>query len=506
MRILSTPIAAPVEWPAARPPGVSPDLLPAFLFPPGTDALRAKLINPETLVVTTGQQPGLFTGPLYTIYKALSAAALAKQLEERWDRPVQAVFWIAGDDHDFAEANHLGWPAADGVSGVTLRHRESDAALTPMYREPLGPEVVAALERFEQELPGGEFKAEVVDWLGRYYQPAVTVAESFAGALAELLAPHGVLCFISTHHAAKRAGARHIIKALGLARDLDQDLGRRSRELIAAGADPGVPVGDAATLVMLESAAGRDRLVIDGDGFISRRGGVRFSLAELQAIAAEFPERLSANVLLRPVIESALLPTVAYMAGPGELRYLALTTPIYDRMRIHRQLPLPRWSGVMVEPRVDRTLTKYGADVDELLAPGGALEARVVRAQLPKDALEAFSDLRARIIAGYERIEPVAVGVDPTLKKPVESARQHALSESQDLEKRLIQHLKRRQETELKQIERAREAILPSGKPQERVFGIASYLARYGSGILDEVRAAIEPWYRTALEAQPQSS
>lgn len=507
MRILPIAIAAPVEWPAARASGVAPDLLPAFLYPPGSEPLRARLENPETLVVTTGQQPGLFTGPLYTIYKALSAAALARRLEERWERPVQAVFWVAGDDHDFAEANHVGWPAADGtVSGVTLRHRAPDAPLTPMYREVLGPEVTVALDRLEQDLPGGEFKAEAMAWLRKYYTPATTVAESYAGALAELLVGEGVLCFVSTHRAAKRAAARHVIRALGLSRDLDQDLAGRARELALAGRDPGVAAGDGATLVMLESGAGRDRLMMQGDGFVTRRSGEKFSLAALQAIGADAPERLSGNVLLRPVIESALLPTVAYMAGPGELRYLALTPPIYYRMRIHRQLPLPRWSGILVEPRVDRTLAKYAADIDQLLAPNGALEAKVVRSQLPAEALDAFADMRAMIETGYARIEPVAVDVDPTLKKPVESARQHALSENQELEKRLIQHLKRRQETELAQIRRAREAVLPDGKPQERVFGIVPYLARYGPGVIEEIAAVITAWYGAALEAQPQPS
>jgi uncharacterized protein YllA (UPF0747 family) len=315
-----------------------------------------------------------------------------------------------------------------------------------------------------------------------------------------------VLCFDSTHRAAKRATARHIVKALGMARDLDRDLANRSRELVAAGRDPGVPVGDGATLVMLESRLGRDRLVTDAEGFVARRSGEHFSLADLQAIAAQAPERLSGNVLLRPVLESALLPTVAYLGGPGELRYLELTTPIYDRMRVHRQLPIARWSGILVEPRVDRTLDKYGADLAELLTPGGALEHRVVRSQMPPDLEATFRDLRALIEEHYSRVEPLALSVDPTLKRPVEAARQHAISESQDLEKRIVGHLKRRQETELTQIERARNAVLPDGKPQERVFGITPFLARYGPGVLAQLAESVTAWYAAALEAQPQPS
>lgn len=501
VRIVPTALAAPIEWPPARSAEPIQQLLNAFLRPPQGELLLAKLQDPETLLVTTGQQPGLFTGPLYTIYKALSAAALARQLEERWQRPVQAVFWVAGDDHDFVEANHLGWPATDGsVATLVLRERNPEAPLTPMYRELLGPEVLPALQRLEQELPGAESKPEVLAWLRRHYAPGATMAASFAGALAELVAPYGVLCFDSTHRDAKRAAARHIIRSLGLARDLDRDLVQRARELAAAGLDPGVPVGDGATLVMLESRLGRDRLVPNGDGFATRRSGEQFSLADLQKIAANEPERLSGNVLLRPVLESAILPTVAYVAGPGELRYLALTTPIYDRMRVHRQLPVPRWSGILVEPRVDRTLEKFGADLSELLRPG-ALEDRVIRAQMPAEVLAALAELRRSVTDIYGRIEPRVVEIDPTLQKPVESARQHALSESQDLEKRVGQHLKRRQETELTQIGRARIAVLPDGKPQERVYGVIGYLARYGPGVLDLLAENIGGWYATALEA-----
>jgi bacillithiol synthase len=507
VRFVSTAIAAPLEWPAARAAHDITDLLDAFLPARGTEPLFRKLKDPETLLVTTGQQPGLLTGPLYTIHKALSAAALARHLEDRWQRPVQAVFWVAGDDHDFAEANHAAWPGADGgVSRIVLRDRSAEAPLTPMYREKVGPEILPVIDLLERELPGSEFKAETVSWIQRHYRPEATLAGSFGAALAELLAPQGILVFDSTHRASKRAQARHIVRALGLASDLDRDLEQQARQLAEVRLDPGVTVGDGATLVMLESTLGRDRLVMSGKGFVTRRSGEHFTLAALEAIAAEEPERLSGNVLLRPVLESAVLPSVAYVAGPGELRYLALTPPVFDRMRVHRQLPIPRWSGIMVEPRVDRTLDKFGADLPELLAPGNALEKRVIRDQLPPEILASFAELRRQLADLYGRIEPLVLEIDPTLRKPVESARQHALSESQELERRIVQHLKRRQETELAQIERARIAVLADGKPQERIFCIVPYVARYGPGLLDQLAEAIAAWYAAALEAQPLPS
>jgi bacillithiol biosynthesis cysteine-adding enzyme BshC len=501
LRLVPTPLAPTVEPPAPREGHFEPALADAIIPSPTREATLARLGEPGAMVITTGQQPGLFTGPLYTIYKALSTAALARVLERQWQRPVVPVFWVAGDDHDFAEASQASWITGDGaLVTAALPPRPSEAPLTPMYRQPLGPEVEPILESLAADLPASEFRDVTIAWLRRHYQPAATVAGSFGGALAELLAPMGVAVLDSTHTAVKRAAARHLVRALGLARELDRDLGHRAEELRLGGADPGVPVGDGATLVMLEGAQGRDRLVIDDGGFMTRRGRERFDLAALQNIAATEPQRLSPNVLLRPVIESALLPTVAYLAGPGELRYLALTPPVYERMRIPRQLALPRWSGILVEPRVERVLQKFNIELDDLLAPAGALEAKLIRSHLPDEAAQALARLRADLETGYEALGRSATEIDPTLARPVQGARNQGLSGVHDIERKLLQHLKRRQEIELGQITKARGMVLPDNKPQERTLTVAPFLARYGPALLTELSEAIEGWYASALE------
>jgi bacillithiol biosynthesis cysteine-adding enzyme BshC len=460
-----------------------------------------RLAEPGAFAVTTGQQPGLFTGPLYTIHKALSTAALARVLERQWQHPVVPVFWVAGDDHDYAEASHASWVAPDGVvKTFQLPPRPPDAPLTPMYRELLGPEIEDALEALASDLPASEFRDSTLDWLRRHYRPTATVAGSFAGALAEILAPAGIICLNSTHPAVKRAEARHLIRALGLARELDRDLASRAEELQMAGMDPGVPVGDGATLVMLEASQGRDRLVAEDGAFVTRRSRERFDLAALQQIGASEPERLSPNVLLRPAIESALIPTAAYLAGPGELRYLGLTQPVYERMRIPRQLAIPRWSGILVEPKVDRVLQKFQIDLSDLLEPPGALEQRLIRSQLPDEALRALAEMRESLESGYQSLGQSAAVIDPTLARPVQGAKHQALSGLQEVERKLIQHLKRRQETELNQIVRARAMVLPENKPQERVLTIAPFLARYGTTLITELCDSIEAWYAAALE------
>lgn len=505
--IHNTPLAEAPGLPEARAGGWNESLTPALIQAPGLDGILARLREPGALLVTTGQQPGLFTGPSYAVSKALSARALARVLERRWGRPVVPVYWVPGDDHDFDEVSWAAWIAGDGgLMRATLEPRAADRPLTPLSRLPLGPGVLPALDAFEQSLPASEGRDRTVSWLRRHYAPETSVAHAFGGAMAELLAPLGVACIDPTHAAAKAAAAPLLATALRDAAIIDRDLAAHAESLLAQGRDPGVPVGEGATLVFLEDAEGRDRLVLHPGGYQTRRSRRSLSLTELEAIAREEPERLSGNVLLRPVLESHLLPTVAYVAGPGELRYLTLTPPLYQRLAVHRQRPVPRWSGLLIEPRVTRTLAKFSATLEELLEDGGALEARIARQALPPGSEQAFRELRAAIEAGYDPVVGIATRVDPTLERPAAAARGQALFGIQELEKKLMQHARKREATELEQVAKARLSARPEGKPQERVLTMAGWLGRYGWDLLDALAGHIDAWYARALEAAPPTA
>jgi bacillithiol synthase len=502
--IVDTPLAATLRLPGPRDAVWNPALEPALLRAPGDEAARARLRLPGALVVTTGQQPGLFTGPALALTKALSARALALLLEQRWGRPVVPLYWIPGDDHDLREVASVSWLDSEGgLVTASLPPRPPEAPLTPLWRELLGEPVLPLLDAFERSFGAGTGSNPTLEWLRRHYRPEATLAGAYGTALAELLAPFGILCLESTHLAVKRAAAPLLLRAAAEASALDTALAARSSQLLQAGTDPDVPVGEGATLVFVEGSLGRDRLVLDGKGFLARRSKTSFTLADLQRIADAEPGRLSGNVLLRPVLESALLPTVAYVAGPGELRYLALAEPLYQRLGVPRQLPVPRWSGLLIEPRVTRVLEKFGARLEELLADATALEARITARSFPEGTEPAFAALREAIERGYQPVIDAARAVDPTLERPAGSARTQALHGLDELAKKLAQHARKRESTELAQIARARLSVRPEGKPQERALSMAGFLARYGPGLLAGFSAHLETWYRRVLEAAP---
>jgi bacillithiol biosynthesis cysteine-adding enzyme BshC len=500
LRIVDTPLPTPVPELAPRADAWRPELEPALLPGPGASAALARLREAGALVVTTGQQPGLFVGPAYVIHKALSARALARQLADRWRRPVVPIYWVPGDDHDLAEVASASWIAGDGaLVSAELASRAADAPLTPLWREPLGEQITGLVNTLEQSLPASDDRERIVAWLRRHYRPGATVAGAFGLALAELLAPLGVLCLDSTHAAVKAAARPLLLRALEDAAPLEADLTARAEELAGMGIETGVTVGDGATLVFVDGPLGRDRLVQDDGGFRLRRGRERLSLADIARLSESDPRRLSANVLLRPVLESALLPTVAYVAGPGELRYLELARPIYQRLGVTRQVPVPRWSGLLVEPRITRLLDKLGATLDELSEPG-LLEERIARAALPPETASAFATLRDLVARGYDPVIRTATTVDPTLERPATAAKGQALHAIESLDKKLLHHARKRETLELAQVARARASVLPGGKPQERVVTLAGFFARYGTGLLDDLASHVDAWYARALE------
>jgi uncharacterized protein YllA (UPF0747 family) len=245
LRIVDTPLPTPVPELAPRADGWRSELEPALLPGPGASAALARLREAGALVVTTGQQPGLFVGPAYVIHKALSARALARQLADRWRRPVVPIYWVPGDDHDLAEVAGASWIAGDGaLVSAELAPRAADAPLTPLWREPLGEQITGLVNTLEQSLPASDDRERIVAWLRRHYRPGATVAGAFGLALAELLAPLGVLCLDSTHAAVKAAARPLLLRALEEAAPLEADLTARAEELAGMGIETGVTVGD----------------------------------------------------------------------------------------------------------------------------------------------------------------------------------------------------------------------------------------------------------------------
>lgn len=458
----------------------------ALTVPPGGDAHRLRrFVDEGGYVVTTGQQPGLFGGPLYNLYKGITALRLARALESSLGKPVLPVFWVASEDHDWAEANHTFVVGVDNeLHGPSLD--APDPARQPaLHRVPLGAAATALLEGFLERLPPTDFSPPYEALLRSAVTPDATLPVAFHRILQELLGRYGMFFTDAADAAVKEASAGLLLEELERAGETEGVLAGAVARLASEGFDAQVPVLEGGVNLFLEGPLGRERLYREGDGFRLRGSGERLTLADVRARAAADPRALSPNVLLRPVVESAIFPTLSYVAGPGEAAYWAQLPGYFQAYGIRMPVVHPRLGATVVEGKVRKVLDKFGLGVTDLQQPFHELAGRVARDELPASVRSGLGSLRGAIGKGVGELQEAVRAIDPTLKGTVQHVRAQAFTALEELERKVVAALKRENEVALAQLEKAQLHLFPLGKPQERVINPFYFLVRYGGAFLD---------------------
>ncbi len=458
--------------------------------PRAAERLR-QVLDGRGFLVTTGQQAGLFGGPLYTVYKVLSAVRLAATLERELGQTVVPVFWVAADDHDFEEVDHVVALDGDDALHRVAVTRPPDAAALPMALQPLGADVADALNQFAATLPPGPFRDDVVARLRAHYAPGRSVAGAFQASMRELLAQFDVVTVSSAHPALKQAAAPVLERELNAQAKHAELLLHTSAQLEAAGYGVQVPIAPDVSNVFHQDESGRDRLVREDGAWHHRRSRSRIGADTLSTLLREHPEAFSPNVLLRPVVESALLPTLAYVAGPGELAYFAQIGCLFRAHGIEPPLVFPRHSVTLVSPTVRRLLDRHGLEVASFERAVRTLASDVVRSGMPQELDDALARLRTGLDQGFGDLARAMEPVDVTLIGPLDSARRTAHGAIDAAEKKIVSSLRVRNEATERQIERAAAHLRPMGAPQERRLNVFSFLARYGPALPAAIAASL---------------
>ncbi len=449
----------------------------------------ATFVEKRGFAVTTGQQPGLFGGPLFSVYKALTAAALARRLEARLDAPVIPVFWVASEDHDWNEVRSVTLPdPANELVELELPVPEG-AADAPLHRVVPGAALEALREELLALLPASDFRPAVASALEAAYRNDATLPEAFATLLREELAEAGVFILSPESPEAQAAALPVLLAEAEGSIERARVLADRAAGIEAAGFQLQVPILEGGVNLFVEGARGRDRLFLENPGasdpprFRLRRSGETLTMEALRALATEDPARLSPNVLLRPVVESVLVPTLAYVAGPGETAYFAQTPPVFEAHGIGQPVIHPRLSATVVETKVGKVLDKFDLSIEALARPHHEVAGEIVRDELPDDVRRAIGALRGALARGAKELADAVRGVDPTLVGPVDHLRNQGFSLVDDVEKKVVQARKRESGIALQQLAKAQLHLFPGGKPQERVFPAVYYTVRYGPAV-----------------------
>jgi bacillithiol biosynthesis cysteine-adding enzyme BshC len=441
--------------------------------------------------VVTGQQVGLFGGPTFAIYKALTAVKLA---EEATAAGVDAVpvFWLATSDHDLVEVNHVSLPGPNGVL-QTLSTPSHDVAGAPVSAVRLGEEILPIVEQAAALL--GDSAA--TQFLRESYRPGETLGSAFARLCTRWFAKWGVILLDASdpdlHHLAEPIYRAAIERA----DELEVTLLDRGQALEAAGYHQQVKVTSSSVLLFTMQNGARMPIHRRGNGpaaeFVigSEAGGAKISQAELASRIAAAPEQFSPNVLLRPVVQDYLLPTLAYTGGAAENAYFSQVAAVYEVL-LGRVTPIvPRFSATLVEPKIQRLIERHGITVVDVFSGPDALRQQLAARNLPRDLQAAFDAAKESLETNLTAIREKLAKLDPTLV----DAAQTAASKIQHQLERLYTQATRAELRQGELIGRHAEALSQSLYPdkglQERAIGGMYFLARYGPELLEQIYTTI---------------
>lgn len=468
------------------------DMNSAWEAGPETLANISRLREADCVAVVSGQQAGLFTGPLYTIYKALSAVKLAGCLTQR-GTPAVPVFWIATEDHDFAEVASAEFIGCDcrlaRVSASNAMHREGE----PVGLTTLDESIEETVTRLLDVLPRTEFTPDIESLLRDAWRPGRTYGEAFARMLNKLLGQHGLILLDPLDTRLKQLAAPLYAEAARRAPLIADALVERSRELEAAGYHAQVLASSDSFPLFLHTEDGARHAVTrtDKGTYRTKEGSEEYEAEQLAELALRAPARFSPNVTLRAVVQDYLLPTVAYFGGAAEVAYFAQTAEVYRLLERHATPILPRASMTIVESRTGRTLERYNLELEDMFAGLDNVLARVVEEHLGAETGKAFAHAELSFNRELDGLREHLQGIDPTLADALETGRRKINYQLHGLRTRFHRAQMNRDRAAHRQIERAFSCLYPEKTLQERRINITSLVARHGSYVIDWIYDAI---------------
>jgi bacillithiol biosynthesis cysteine-adding enzyme BshC len=449
----------------------------------------AQLALPSSVAIVTGQQAGVFGGPLYTLLKAVTAIQLARKVSADSGTPAVPVFWVDAEDHDWGEVHAARiLDQQFQVADVTVADPPGARSL-PVGRLVFDDGVTVAIDEMARLLPPTEFTGDLIATLRRRYQPGAAVGAAFAGWIEDLLGHHGLVVF-----EADDPSLKPVVADL-FARELEHPcttsrLAREAGALMASlGHSPQVePAEDNVSLFYLD---GSSRRGIKRQGTAYAIGDTVRDVADVCAEARSHPERFSPNVLLRPIVQDRLFPTVCYVAGPSELAYQAQLGGIYREFGVEAPLLHSRVSVTLLDSAAARFLDRSRLPLEALHAQDESALNRFLEAQLPPDLERAISELEREVGDRADVIRTTATGVDPTLAGAVDTTVDRIRDTLASLQSKIIQAAKRKDETLRRQFTRTRVLAFPDGDPQERGLTVPFFINRYGLTLGDRLIATL---------------
>jgi bacillithiol biosynthesis cysteine-adding enzyme BshC len=445
---------------------------------PAADRLAERLADPSVRVVVSGQQPGFLGGPLYTLSKMVAVGRWAAALEAA-GQPAVAVFWVATEDHDWAEVSTATVLGAEGPKTFDLG--PDPEPLTPVGMRTLGPGVEEALRGIAEAVPGERY-AEWVREIARWYRPDARFGEAFCRLTAHLLGDRCPLLLDAMLPALKAAERPWLRRLVERREELEAAQARRDAEVEARGYPLQVsPQRGASPLFLFRQGQRRRIEWREGDAYALRGGEGSGAVAELLETIEENPGVVSPGVLARPAIQDAVLGTVIHVVGPGELAYMAQAAVTHQVLGVEPTHVALRPQTLVLEAKQAERLKEMELPLATLLGDRGGLDRWLTE----RNGGDPVSPARRRIEEALDEMRGPAVAADPGLERPVDKTREQILRALDLFGEKAVAAAARKNEVVDRRVQQIREACLPLGKLQERIVASAHYPGKYGPDFVD---------------------
>ena len=451
----------------------------------------ARLRDPQAVTVVTGQQVGIFGGPLYTLYKALTAVAVARQAESQWQVPCLPLFWMGAEDTDFAEIDHLSMPdRQDQVNLVRYTPIEGYGSDLPATHR-LSSTIGEALAALEQAVGPAHAQESVLKLLRECYSPGETLVHAFGRLLSTLLSDRGLILVDPSDARLKSLARPLFVREIDTAPASARLVQTASEKLRGLGYRPQVRMRrQDPNLFYLD---GGRHPIKEGNHGLLTAGSQRWkNRKELTHFVEEKPEHFSPNVVLRPVMESFLFPVLAHIGGPHEIAYYAQLRGVFDHFELPMPFVLPRATLTIVEGRIERLLKKHHLTLPALQGDPETVLSRVLRNSLPKTFVTKQQRILQSIQKNFQELRATVSTLDPTLTPRVGRAEGVVKKQMEAVERDLLRSYKRRNQEIQTQVLRVLTHLLPGGELQERAYGFMPYLCHHGLPFIDLIMASID--------------
>ncbi|HEU5235724.1 MAG TPA: bacillithiol biosynthesis cysteine-adding enzyme BshC [Pyrinomonadaceae bacterium] len=452
-----------------------------------------RLREVDCIAVVSGQQAGLFGGPLYTVYKALSAVKLAECLAQRGIKIVP-VFWIATEDHDFAEVAQAGFINRDCMFNTVGIAEQIHTDRLPVGHVTLDQSIETTVQSLLSSLPKTEFTDDLETLLRDSYGPGKKFGDAFAQIMTALLGHKGLILVDPLDLELKKLAAPIYADAADHAHEIAAAIVARSRDLEAAGYHAQVtPTDDCFPLFIHDENGARRALVRNSRGKYHAKGdGQDYSADEIAGWTLREPERFSPSVNLRSVVQDFLFPTIAYYGGSAEIVYFGQISEVYRILERPVTPILPRFSLTFVEKHTWRALERYGIRLQDFFGGADHVIAQVVAGYLGQETSAAFEHTTETFNKELDGLQQQLKRVDPTLADALEKGRRKINYQIDGLRTRFNRAQVARDEAVQRQLEHAADLLYPEKTLQERRLNITSLLARHGRYVIDWIFDAID--------------